>query len=573
MRTGNTNEITVAPSLVDIDAANTYEALYNTDNTTLSNVFPSDVVSQPEVEAAIEYRNVFKQGDVITGFTKFYDVLTTSYLTQADFSLENILFWYQKLKLSNKEIFSYRGTSSFKQDNVLLQQLPGASLFMQNALNSSSQDNSRYFDIVSDSIGCIVNSKYVQLDSTLPLFDVNQEYYGVPIPYSASIENKMSASARNVAYDLSYKTTSLMRHNLLGVGYTNLTLQSNMQADASTSHGLNLINDLPTFVTINESLSILKDKLASIFSDAKTFSFIQYLSNIANDVAYNLRDIFPVTEEDKDFVVITSAERAQASQAIAAQEVELAKSQQILFEQKQGWDGADSVRYNPQIGLRPYPANSDNVTDSEIAAPLTGTGTSTGQEGAGTSLRASDVVGTDNVSIKSASVYGTQMNDDSTYFDTKPSDRDPEATRYWEKVYGGPEALARADKKYRESSRTAKSWGSLSNQEQYQGAYVGNKLTPGFDVGVSTSYGYPPRTLLRITDAVTGKPVTANGANPDGIYRVGDKGSTAALTDIKGAPAPALDFYSGNSTDMKKYFRSLTNSKTKLRVEVVKTRV
>jgi hypothetical protein len=353
MRQPNTNEITVAPNITDLDATNSFEILSN--DTTLRQAFPPETISDSEISAAIDYRNTFKQGDVITALNVFFSNTNNVYFRQADFSIENILYWYQKLKNSNKEITSYRSQVSYYGDNILNNQLPSVSRFSSNTYNSGSFSYDSYFDNVSDSIGIIVNSKYLQLDSTLPLFDINQEYYGVPVPYSASLENKISANTRNVMYDLSQKTTTYMRHNLMGVGYTNLTLQQNLAADASTSHGLNLINDLPTFVTINESLGMLKDKLASVFAEAKVFGFIQYISNIANQTAMNLRDIFPVASDDKDFVVITSEERANASQAIRDQEVSDALAEQSLYAQQQTLGSFETTSTGAVV---PLPANT-----------------------------------------------------------------------------------------------------------------------------------------------------------------------------------------------------------------------
>jgi hypothetical protein len=332
-RKGNTNEITATPDLINLDVVNSYDTLGN--DTTLRETLPPETISNGEIQAAIDFRNAFKQGDVVTALCVFYSDINSGYFKEADFSLENILYWYQKLTYSNKEITAYRSAVEHYGQNILTNQLPGAALFAQNTFKNGSFDNNSYFDNISDSIGIIANSKYIQLDSTLPVFDVGQQYYGVPIPYSASIENKMSATARNVAYNLSQKTTTLMRRNLLGVAYTNLTLQQNMNADASTSHGLNLINDLPTFCTINSALGQLKDKLTSVYKEAKLFGFIQYLSNIGNETAMNLRDIFPISPSDKDFTVITSEENAQASQAIAQQEADDAQAEKALYAQQQ----------------------------------------------------------------------------------------------------------------------------------------------------------------------------------------------------------------------------------------------
>jgi hypothetical protein len=551
MRQPNTNEITVAPSLVDIDIANTYETLYSTDNTDIGIVFPPDIVSEVEVQAAIEYRNAFKQSDVITSVTKFFDSLSTYYFNQADFSLENIIFWYQKLNYTNKEIFSYRSASSFQQNNVIPNQIPGASQIVSNVFNSGSYKSLNYFDNVSDSIGIITNSKYLQLDSTLPLFDINQEFYGVPVPYSASLENKISANTRNVMYDLSQKTTTYMRHNLMGVGYTNLTLQQNLAADASTSHGLNLINDLPTFVTINESLGILKDKLSSVFAEAKIFGFIQYVSNIANQTAMNLRDIFPVASDDKDFVVITSEERANASQAIRDQEVSNALAEQSLYAQQQNFFLADQANYNPNVGLRPYTPTGEPTQPGDTAA------LNYDPNAAPSPITGNMVDETGQVTTRNVSTYGGPGNDFTTYLDIKPP-RPKELTDYWKGQGYNIEAQEAA------MYRKYPNWKpSLSLEDTARGAYVGSKLTANFDVAVSKSYGYPPGTLLKITDK-SGNPVGASVGNKDGIFRVGDTGGGSLKS------RNALDFYTGNDPNVKKYYEKLDSAGGGLRVEVVK---
>jgi len=574
MRAENTNEITVAPSLTDIDVTSTFEILSNTDDTSLREVFPPDVISDYEVQSTIDYRNAFKQGDVITEFTKFYDLLTNTYFKQADFSLENILYWAQKLKSSNKELASYYSQASFNNENVAPNQFPGAAKFIDNNYQDNKHSGAEFLENVSDSIGIIANSKYIQLDSTLPLFDVQQQYYGVPIPYSASTESKISANTRNVAYDLSQKTTAMMRRNLLNVGYTNTALQQNLAADATVSHGLNLINDLPTFVNINKFLPKLTDKMSSIYPEAKIFGFIKYLCNIGNDTAMSLRDIFPIQPDDMDFTVITSEEKAMQSQEIANKEVADAQAAQALSEQYDGMAASDNSRNNSQIGNRPY-APTDNLdVKPTFAAPLEGSGTPMNSDGKeGTSLRLSDVEATGMVNEKAVSTYGGQMSDLSTYFDTKPSERDPEATAYYLQKYGA-DKLQRLDDKYRTGETTRASYGILSSANQYQGAYVGNKLTAGFDVGIGKG-DYPPRTLLRITDAATGKPIDAGGANPDGIYRVGDTGSSANLRKVgrdSGVSTGALDFYAGNNPAMTKYYSNLNGKGVKLRVEVVKAK-
>jgi hypothetical protein len=318
-RQPNTNEFTLAPVLADIDLADTYNQLIDPTNTSLNSVFAADKVSPSEIQAIMDYRNAFKQGDVITAMTSFYNKLLTEYFLRPDFSLDAILFWHQKLIYSNKEITSYKSDADFYNHNIISNQIPQVSLFAKNVISDVNMGSNSYFDLISDSIGIIANSKFIQLDSTLPIFDINQQYYGVPIPFAASTDSKISANTRNVCYDLSHKTTVFMRRNLLNISYLNPALQQNLAADATVSHGLNLMNDLPTFVNINKFLQKLKNRLSTIFAETKQFSFVQYINTVCNNTSMSLRDIFPITKTDVDFTVITSEERAMASKAVAQQ--------------------------------------------------------------------------------------------------------------------------------------------------------------------------------------------------------------------------------------------------------------
>jgi len=59
MRDLNTNTITLAPNLADIDLADTYVQLIDTANTSLSSVWTPDIMPDTELQAAMDYRNAF----------------------------------------------------------------------------------------------------------------------------------------------------------------------------------------------------------------------------------------------------------------------------------------------------------------------------------------------------------------------------------------------------------------------------------------------------------------------------------------------------------------------------------
>ena len=352
---GNTNLVTTAPNLADAAMTDYYYELEGNTNYVDTVIQNSEetYVSESEVRAALNYRDAFRQGDIVTALNGVYNTLINFSFLDDTFSFDTILYWYLKLKYGNKEIVDLNNTGSTFGNKILPNLKPSVSgnLFSSFSNGLSNQLGSAigslggllanvknlngdygnglssiagqlsdtgtvqqtFFDSVSDSIGTLTNSKYLQLDSTLPIFDVSQEYYGVPIPYSCSTDSKISNNTRNVAYSLSIHSTALMRRNLLNVAYSIPAVQENMAADSTVAHGLNLINDLPTFVTLNGAVASFTETLASNYDQPRVFQFVRFLSNIGNKFSYNLRDIFPATAQDKDFLVVTSADRALAS--------------------------------------------------------------------------------------------------------------------------------------------------------------------------------------------------------------------------------------------------------------------
>jgi hypothetical protein len=369
---GAQNFITIAPGLADVNIGTSYQSLSAGTNYFETILQPNGEVnvSDVEIRTAIAYRDAFRRGDVVTALSDFNNYAVKKYFADDNFSFDSILYWYQKLKFANKELISLNSpgstfydrilpnlnpavskdlTSSFKAGHELqqsffqtgintsisglLNKAQAAAQSLGNTVQSAIGDigsalglktpstladagvpNQSFLENVSDSIGTLTNSKYLQLDSTLPIFDITQNYYGVPIPYSVSTDSKISNNTRNISYNLSLNCTALFRRNLIGVAYTQPAVASNMASDATVAHGLNLINDLPTFVQLNQAVPKLVQTLQSVFTVERVFLFIKYLSNVGNKSAMNLRDIFPVTPADKDFTVVTSADRALASE-------------------------------------------------------------------------------------------------------------------------------------------------------------------------------------------------------------------------------------------------------------------
>jgi hypothetical protein len=367
---GAQNFITIAPGLADANIATTYELLSAGTNYFQVVVQPGGeaVITDIEVRTAMAYRDAFRQGDVVTALNNVYNNLQSTYFANTGCSFDTISYWAQKFLYSNKELISLNNHGATFGEKILPNLNPAVSnslvggfinglrsqisqfasgvnaalggILGGSTLADAGVPNQSYLDNFSDSIGLLANTKYLQLDSTLPIFDVSQNFYGVPITYSASTENKISNNTRNISYNLSIGCTALMRRNLLNVAYTQPMVASNMASDATVAHGLNLINDLPTFAQLNAALPKLVDRLQSVFKVPKVFQYIQYLCTIGNKCGVNLRDIFPVTPQDKDFVVVASADRALASE----QEIKSISDDAIIqsYAEQQGVNYANS---------------------------------------------------------------------------------------------------------------------------------------------------------------------------------------------------------------------------------------
>lgn len=334
MAKGNTNIFLNNQNVADANVAGSIVRL--TDGSVkLKAGLPSGITNK-EIRLALNFRNAFKQGDAAGAINSFFSSVQAQFKS-IRYASDNILFWVVRKKYSYREITQYSDSGSAFASGYLGRLFPsqsrnvsqwwnqGASGLMNNPLTqiasstldisttmdfSDGTDLKNYFNVTSDSIGVVANTKYLQLDTTLPLIDITQERYGVPIPFSASSENKISPTTRNIMYNLSKFNTALMRRNLIPVAYGNTTVIANLAVDATLPHGLNLINDLPTFVKLNTSIMTLIGGLKSAIRDIRVFRYISYLSNIGNKAGFNYRDNRPSTGADKDFVVLSGEEQA-----------------------------------------------------------------------------------------------------------------------------------------------------------------------------------------------------------------------------------------------------------------------
>lgn len=310
-RVPNDNVITTVPDLADINITSALSRIE--DSTTFFDVLPTDnnpsgIISKDEVAAAIEYRNSFKSGSPLTAYTKFYQTVENNYFSKpADinstggFSNDTILFWVRKFfalpELTKFLNATYAFTNKLKSVSQLNQ------LHLNLILAKYQINTNSFFRCYSDSIGMLANSKYHQLNSTQPIFDITQQSYGTPIPFSANMENKIGPVARNLMFNLSKGCTALYRRNLMGIAYYNAVNVDNFEVSSQSAHSLNLVNDIAFFVQFHKKAEERMRRVQDSFPafGGKLFQFVQYISNLGNRCALNLRDVYHPIATDRDF--------------------------------------------------------------------------------------------------------------------------------------------------------------------------------------------------------------------------------------------------------------------------------
>jgi len=581
----NYNVVTSIPDLADINITNKTTRLSDPNSTSYFAVLPS--VTTYEVSAAIQYRNAFKGGTPLNDLIQFYRGVEEKFFTGAPgggFSVDSIWYWVRKhMQIPEITDFASLGASAASRyTSTSIQSQPS----VKSAVSKYKTNLNSFFTCVSDSIGLLANSKYHQLDSTQPIFDVAQQFYGVPIPFSANMENKIGPTARNLIYNLSKHNTAIYRRNLMGVAYYNPTYQENLKISSRVAHGQNLVNDIAFFVDFAKKVSVgaRTAALGGIISayGGKLLQFVNFISNIGNKCAMNLRDIYaPINGYDRDFTVTPGSTDINAGNlnvdAIQKQidTVNTAALQDANIANQLYKSTNELYSLNSALALQGGSVASTALARSGFSGVIPTL--PAGVTPTAPTINSGDTNNVGSPSQHTVSIYGSVYTDFTTYLDTKPTERPADATAYWlqkynltqdqldsiSNTYANPANTGSLFNLYGIKFTAAGNNSPLTLANTTQGAYVGS-LVPGFDIGVPSngSYNYPPRSIIYVTDS-QGNPI----GNNNGYFRVADTGQSAL---IKGqSSAGAVDFYSGNDPTLTNYFKSLNSSGTILNFQPV----
>jgi hypothetical protein len=248
---------TLYPEFLDTELASTLDSIKN-----YTNFIDYVGTYVTELSTAINYRATIQASDQVSALSDFYSSLDNTYLDK--FNNEFVVYWVKKY---NNTVKTIKDLTKSKLEN-------------ENKLQS-------YYDDVSDSIGSLVNSKVKLDDAVIPYFDTHLFQYSQPVTWPVSINNKLSDNAKEISEELSRRTTTLLRTNLVNIQYCKRGVMID-KLDPTVAHSVNLITDLNYFNENVKNMSSFVKLLQKEFY--RTFNYISYYSNLNDSVAYNPRN-------------------------------------------------------------------------------------------------------------------------------------------------------------------------------------------------------------------------------------------------------------------------------------------
>lgn len=248
---------TILPKLADINFTKNIEILKKVSDylTVIEDI-------EKEVEISLNYYNTLQKCDVVSSLSEFYKDLENNKLKILDNDFVD--FWTKRFQLTVEPLKT----------------------IISSSLNLSVDT---FFSNFSDSIGLLVNSNNLLDDNVIPFFDYTCNLYQAPNTIPVQLRNKISRNTLYISTQLSNSNTVLMRNNLKNINLVSADVNPYTNPTTNPAHGINLITDINTFLIIKNNLSIFYERLKNNYK--KTFSYIEYLSNIRDLNGYNPRDL------------------------------------------------------------------------------------------------------------------------------------------------------------------------------------------------------------------------------------------------------------------------------------------
>ena len=123
-----------------------------------------------------------------------------------------------------------------------------------------------YFKDISESIGCLTETDFIDDDRVLPMWDITVDKYDPPMVYNSKVHNKLSPNTQLISLKMSKLLNVTTRTNLLNI--INAPNSHKLTKDSSTeAHGNNLMNDFEHRTRMNKIVTELVTTLQKQYKD------------------------------------------------------------------------------------------------------------------------------------------------------------------------------------------------------------------------------------------------------------------------------------------------------------------
>lgn len=251
----NTNLKTIYPKLVEVGYTSSFDLLSRyTSYVNLVSNFTT------ELKSYLTFYTSQFNGDVVTGTAQQFYLLNTKF---KDFDNCFIDEWVQKYNTSLSDI--------------------------KTAVLSALGTSVNFYTDLSDSIGTVTNSYNYLTDAVLPIYDINVTIQ-TPVVFNSASLSKIRPNTLSVSNELSRKTTSMFRYNMLNTtGMVNRTSGVLEQKKTTDAHGVNLVTDYNSFNRAKEYTLRLTQKLKEDFDEV--FKLVTYYNTINDQTGYSPGDL------------------------------------------------------------------------------------------------------------------------------------------------------------------------------------------------------------------------------------------------------------------------------------------
>ena len=145
-----------------------------------------------------------------------------------------------------------------------------------------------YFKDISESIGCLTETDFIDDDRVLPSWDVDVDKYDPPMVYNSKLHNKLSINTQLINLKMSKLLNVTTRNNLANI--INGPNSHKLEKDSSTeSHGNNLITDFAHRTRMNKIVTELVSTLQKQYEDL--WRLVEWFNSKENKSTYPFKKI------------------------------------------------------------------------------------------------------------------------------------------------------------------------------------------------------------------------------------------------------------------------------------------